>query len=82
MLTGVQFLSGFSDHPLSGDMIIVPDSKSRNIPEVVIVRRGAVGVVGIWKGWDSWVKGGPNGVSLQATWEGGGRFLSQLEGAK
>jgi hypothetical protein len=47
--------------------ITVPDSKSRNIPEVVIVRRGAVGVVGIWKGWDSWVKGGANGVSLQAT---------------
>jgi hypothetical protein len=47
--------------------IIVPDSKSRNIPEVVIVRRGAVGVLGIWRGWDSWVKGGANGVSLQAT---------------
>ncbi len=45
----------------------VPDSKSRNIPEVVVVRRGAVGVLGIWKGWDSWVKGGANGVSLQAT---------------
>jgi hypothetical protein len=45
----------------------VPDSKSRNIPEVVIVRRGAVGVLGIWKGWDGWVKGGVNGVSLQAT---------------
>ncbi len=60
----------------------VPDSKSRNIPEVVLVRRGAVGVLGIWKGWDSWVKGGANGVSLQATGEGGGRFLLQLEGAK
>ncbi len=46
---------------------IVLDSKSRNVPEVVIVRRGAVGVVGVWKGWDSWVKGGANGVSLQAT---------------
>jgi hypothetical protein len=45
----------------------VPDSKSRNIPEVVFVRRGAVGVLGIWEGWDSWVKGGANGVSLQAT---------------
>ncbi len=45
----------------------VPDSKSRNIPEVVIVRRGAVGVLGIWRGWDRWVKGGANGVSLQAT---------------
>ncbi len=28
----------------------VPDSKSRNIPEVVIVRRGAVGVLGIGEG--------------------------------
>jgi hypothetical protein len=47
--------------------VIVPDSKSRNIPEVVIVGRWAVGVLGIWKGWDSWVKGGANRVSLQAT---------------
>ncbi len=38
--------------------ITVPDSKSRNIPEVVIVRRRAVGVLGIWEGWGSWVKGG------------------------
>ena len=45
----------------------VPDNKSRNIPEVVLVRRWAVGVLGIWKGRDSWVKGGANGVSLQAT---------------
>jgi hypothetical protein len=45
----------------------VPDSKSWNIPEVVIVRRWAVGVLGIWKGWDGWVKGGANRVSLQAT---------------
>jgi hypothetical protein len=47
--------------------ITVPDSESRNIPEVVIVRRWAVGVLGIWKGWDSRVKGGANRVSLQAT---------------
>jgi hypothetical protein len=45
----------------------VPDSKSRNIPEVVIVRRGAGGVLGICGEWVSWVKGGANGVSLQAT---------------
>ena len=45
----------------------VPDSRSRNIPEVVIVRRGAGGVLGIWGGWVSRVKGGANGVSLQAT---------------
>ncbi len=40
---------------------IVPDNKSRNIPEVVLVRRWAVGVLGIWKkggelgeGWGKW----------------------------
>jgi hypothetical protein len=48
-------------------ILLVPDSKSRNIPEVVFVRCWAVGVLGIWKGWDSWVKGGANRVSLQAT---------------
>ncbi len=63
-------------------ILLVPNSRSRNIPEVVIVRRGAGGVLGIWEGLVNWVKGGANGVSLQATWEGGGRFLSQLEGAK
>ncbi len=41
--------------------------QERNSPKVVIVRRGAVGVLGNWKGWDSWVKGGANRVSLQAT---------------
>jgi hypothetical protein len=48
-------------------MKIVLDNKSQNIPEVVIVRRGAGGVLGIWEGWVNWVKGGANGVSLQAT---------------
>ncbi len=45
----------------------VPDNKSRNIPEVVLVRRWAVGVLGIWRGGVRLVKGGANGVSLQAT---------------
>jgi hypothetical protein len=45
----------------------VPDNKSRNIPEVVLVRRWAVGVPGIWREGVGWVKGGANGVSLQAT---------------
>ncbi len=45
----------------------VPDNKSQNIPEVVIVRHRAGGVLGIWEGWVNWVKGGANGVSLQAT---------------
>jgi hypothetical protein len=48
-------------------IVIVPYSKRRNIPEVVVVRRWAVRVLGIWKGGVSWVKGGANGVSLQAT---------------
>jgi hypothetical protein len=46
---------------------IVLDNKSRNIPEVVLVRRWAVGILGIWRGGVGWVKGGANGVSLQAT---------------
>jgi hypothetical protein len=47
--------------------MVVPNSKSWNIPEVVIIRRGAGGVLGTWGGWVSWVKGGANGVSLKAT---------------
>ncbi len=35
----------------------VPYRRSRNIPEVVVVRRWAVGVLGIWRG-RVWVKGG------------------------
>jgi hypothetical protein len=62
--------------------VCVPDNESRNIPEVVLVGRWAVGVLGIWRGRDSWVKGGANGVSLQATWDWGGRFLSQLGGCQ
>jgi hypothetical protein len=48
-------------------IVVVPDNKSRNIPEVVLAGRWAVGVLGICRGRDSWVKGGANGVSLQAT---------------
>jgi hypothetical protein len=47
----------------------VPDSKSRNIPEVVFERRWAVGVLGIWREGVGWVKGGANGVSLSASWD-------------
>ncbi len=47
--------------------ITVPNSKSRNIPEVVFVRRWAVGILGIWREGVGWVKGGANGVSSQAT---------------
>ncbi len=48
-------------------VLVVPDNKSRNIPEVVVVRRRAGGVRGIREGWVNRVKGGANGVSLQAT---------------
>jgi hypothetical protein len=51
----------------AGLKLTVPDNKSRNIPEVVLVRRWAVGVLGIWKEGVGWVKGDANGVSLQAT---------------
>ncbi len=57
----------FRNIPQATGVNSVPDSKSRNIPEVVLVWRWAVKVLGIWRGWDSWVKGGANGVSLQAT---------------
>ncbi len=47
--------------------VVVPDGKSRNIPEVVVVRRWAVGILGFWEGGVGWVKDGATGVSLQAT---------------
>ncbi len=34
-----------------------------NIPEVVVVRRWAVGALGIWKG-EGWVRGGAKGGSV------------------
>ncbi len=58
---GCQNCTGFPNirrRPQEGS---VPDSKSRYIAEVVFVRRWAVGALGIWKGWDSWVKGGEMG---------------------
>jgi hypothetical protein len=42
-------------------IISVPDRRSRNVPEVVVVRRWAVGVLGIWRGeglGEGWNKGG------------------------
>jgi hypothetical protein len=56
----------FSLHHLF-NVTTVPDSKSRNIPEVVLVGRWAIGVLGIWREGVGWVRGGTNGVSLQAT---------------
>jgi hypothetical protein len=48
---------------------IVRDTKSQNIPEVVVVRRGVGGILGIWVGWVNWVKG--------SKW---GQFTSNLRG--
>jgi hypothetical protein len=49
-------------------MICVPDNKNRNIPEVVFVRRWAVGVLGIWREGVGWERGGSRWVSLSPTW--------------
>ncbi len=48
-------------------VLLVPDNKSRNVPEVVVVRRWAVGIWDFGREGVGWVKGGANGVSLQAT---------------
>jgi hypothetical protein len=47
----------------------VLDTKSQNVPEVVVVRRGVGGVLGIWVGWANLVKG--------SKW---GQFTSNLIG--
>jgi hypothetical protein len=56
-------------------MGIVLVSKSRNIPEVVLVRRWAVGVLGIWRGGVGWVKGG---ARMGQGWGKWGQFTSNL----
>jgi hypothetical protein len=43
------------------EVISVLDTKSQNIPEVVVARHGAGGVPGIWEGWVNWVKGSKRG---------------------
>ncbi len=52
--------------------VIVPDNKSLNIPEVVLVRRWAVGVLGIWKGegqlGEGWGKWGQFTSNLRPRW--------------
>jgi hypothetical protein len=60
-------------------MGIVPDRRSRIIPEVVLVRRWAVRVLGIWKGeglGDGWGKEGQFTSNLRPRW----KILSQLGG--
>ncbi len=52
-------------------MVSVPDRRSRNIPEVVLVRRWAVGVLGIWRGeglGEGWDKGGQFTSNLRPRW--------------
>jgi hypothetical protein len=46
---------------------IVPDSKSRNIPEIVVIRRWAVGGSGNLERVGQLGEGWANRVSLQAT---------------
>ncbi len=62
VLMNVQYIwiwetPGGRDFGMRGIWVSVPDKRSRNIPEVVVVRRWAVGVLGIWRG-RVWVKGG------------------------
>jgi hypothetical protein len=56
----------------------VPDRRSW-ILEVVIVRRLITWVLGIWRG-EGLGRVEKGEVSLQATWDQGGRILSQLGG--
>ncbi len=47
--------------------LVVPDRRRRIVPEVVLVRRGVIWVLGIWRG-RVWGKG----------WDRGGQFTSKL----
>ncbi len=49
----------------------VPDIRRQIIPEVVLVRRWAVGVLGIWRGegfGEGWNKGGQFTSNLRLRW--------------
>jgi hypothetical protein len=51
--------------------VSVPDNKSRNNPEVVLVRRWAVGVLGSWTGGElgeGWGKWGQFTSNLRPRW--------------
>jgi hypothetical protein len=53
------------------ETLTVPDRGSRNIPEVVLVRCGAVGVLGIWRGeglGEGWGKGSQFTSNLRPRW--------------
>jgi hypothetical protein len=87
MLLRLESLFPFSSSPplaggnitMLGDILLdsdsyimsVPDRRSRIIPEVVLVRRWAVGVLGIWKGGglgEGWGKGGQFTSNLRPRW--------------
>jgi hypothetical protein len=62
------FVSVYLHFSLLGTVL---DTKSQNIPEVVVVRRGAGGIPGIWEGWVNWVKGSKRGQftsNLRGRW--------------
>ncbi len=50
-----------------GSIVNVPDRRRRIIPEVVVVRHWAVGVLGIWRG-EGWDKGGQFTSNLGPRW--------------
>ncbi len=56
----------------------VPDRRCRTVPEVVLVRRWATKGSGNLEGGGAGEKVGAGEVSSQATWDRGGRILSQL----
>jgi hypothetical protein len=58
----------------------VPDRRRRTGPEVVLVRCWATKGSGNLEGGGVGKKGGTGEVSSQATWDRGGRILSQLGG--
>ncbi len=52
-------------------VVCVPDRRSRIVPEVVLVRRWAVGVLGIWRGeglGEGWGMGGQFTSTLRPRW--------------
>jgi hypothetical protein len=56
---------------INRDMSIVPDRRSRIIPEVILVRRWTVGVLGIWRGeglGEGWGKEGQFTSNLRPRW--------------
>ncbi len=56
----------FISRELNVGICIVPYRRRRIVPEVVLVRRWVVGVLGIWRG-EGLGKGETGEVSLQAT---------------